>query len=94
MIFLISSFTLAILSSQSTMQILQTKNEDKELETKTHFCNIREQQQVQDMKDADVEITNCKSLPFFYFLTFEKGRLLYIHPVGRSVGWSVGWSVG
>ena len=33
--------------------------------------------------------TNCKSLPFFYFLTFEKGRLLYIHPVGRLVGWSV-----
>ena len=29
----------------------------------------------------------CKSLPFFYFLTFEKGRLLYIHPVGRLVGW-------
>ena len=29
---------------------------------------------------------NCKSLPFFYFLTFEKGRLPYIHPVGRSVG--------
>ena len=28
----------------------------------------------------------CKSLPFFYFLTFEKGRLLYIHPVGWSVG--------
>ena len=27
---------------------------------------------------------------FFYFLTFEKGKLLYIHPVGRSVGWSVG----
>ena len=36
----------------------------------------------------------CKSLPFFYFLTFEKGRLLYIHPVGRSVGWSVGRLVG
>ena len=39
-------------------------------------------------------ITNfpfCKSLPFFYFLTFEKGRLLYIHHVGRVVGWSVGW---
>ena len=30
---------------------------------------------------------NCKSLPFFYFLNFEKGRLLYIHPVGRLVGW-------
>ena len=30
-------------------------------------------------------LTNCKSLPFFYFLTFEKGRLLYIHPVGRLV---------
>ena len=29
----------------------------------------------------------CKSLPFIYFLTFEKGRLPYIHPVGRSVGW-------
>ena len=28
----------------------------------------------------------CKSLPFFYFLTFEKGRLPYIHPVGWSVG--------
>ena len=40
------------------MQILQTKNEDKELKTKTHYCNIREQQQVQDMKDADIEITN------------------------------------
>ena len=23
---------------------------------------------------------------FFYFLTFEKGRLLYIHPVGWLVG--------
>ena len=34
-------------------------------------------------------IANCKSLPFFYFLTFEKGRLLYIHPVGRLVGWLV-----
>ena len=33
--------------------------------------------------------TFCKSLPFFYFLTSEKGRLLYIHPVGRSVGWLV-----
>ena len=31
----------------------------------------------------------CKSLPFFYFLTFEKGRLPYIHRVGWSVGWSV-----
>ena len=57
MIFLISSFSLAILSSQSTMQLLQTKNEDKELETKTRYCNIREQQQGQDMKDADIEIT-------------------------------------
>ena len=27
-----------------------------------------------------------KSLPFFYFLTFEKGKLPYIHPVGQSVG--------
>ena len=36
---------------------------------------------------------NCKSLPFFYFLTFEKGRLLYIHPVGWLVGRLVGWSV-
>ena len=34
--------------------------------------------------------THCKSLPFFYFLTFEKGILLYIHPVGLSVGWLVG----
>ena len=25
----------------------------------------------------------------FSFLTFEKGRLLYIHPVGWSVGWLV-----
>ena len=32
---------------------------------------------------------NCKSLPFFYFLNFEKGRLLYIHPVGWLVGRSV-----
>ena len=39
-------------------------------------------------------IPYCKSLPFFYFLTFEKGRSLYIHPVGRSVGWLVSWSVG
>ena len=31
----------------------------------------------------------CKSLPFFYFLTFKKGRLLYIHPVGWLVGRSV-----
>ena len=36
---------------------------------------------------------NCKSLPFFYFLTFEKGRLPYIHQVGRSVGWSVGVTI-
>ena len=57
LIFLISSFTLAILSSQSTMQILQTKNENKELKTKTYYCNIREQQHVQDMKAADLEIT-------------------------------------
>ena len=35
----------------------------------------------------------CKSLPFSYFLTFKKGRLLYIHPVVWLVGWSVGWSV-
>ena len=65
MIFMISSFTLAILSSQSTMQILQTKNEDKELETKTHFCNIREQQQVQDMNDAYIEITKHRYFDFF-----------------------------
>ena len=39
------------------MQILQTKSEDKELETKTYYCNIREQQWLQDMKDADIEIT-------------------------------------
>ena len=25
----------------------------------------------------------CNSLPFFYCLNFEKGRLPYIHPVGR-----------
>ena len=25
-----------------------------------------------------------------FFLIFEEGRLLYIHPVGRLVGWSVG----
>ena len=25
---------------------------------------------------------------FFLFSNFRKGRLLYIHPVGRSVGWS------
>ena len=67
MIFLISSFTLAILSSQITMQILLTKNEDKELETKTHYCTIREQQQVQDMKDADIEITNLHRY-FDFFL--------------------------
>ena len=35
---------------------------------------------------------NCKSLPFFYFLPFEKGRLPFIHPVGWLVGRSVGWS--
>ena len=29
----------------------------------------------------------------FYFLTFEKGRLPYIYPVGRSVGWSVGVTI-
>ena len=28
----------------------------------------------------------CNSLPFFYCLNFEKGRLPYIHPVGWSVG--------
>ena len=33
----------------------------------------------------------CKSLPFFYFLTFKKGRLLYIH---FSDIFPVGWSVG
>ena len=38
--------------------------------------------------------SNCKSLPFFYFLTFEKGRLLYIHPVGWLVGRLVGRLVG
>ena len=27
----------------------------------------------------------CKSLPFFYFLAFENGRLLYVHPVGWLV---------
>ena len=27
---------------------------------------------------------------FFLFPNFQKGRLLYIHPVGRSVGWLVG----
>ena len=26
---------------------------------------------------------------FVYFLTFEKGRLPYIHPVGWLVGWLV-----
>ena len=36
-----------------------------------------------------IALLYCKSLPFFYFLTFEKGRLLYIHPVGRLVGWLV-----
>ena len=25
------------------------------------------------------KMPNCKSLPFFNFLIFEKGRLLYIH---------------
>ena len=49
------------------MQILQTKNEDKELKTKTHSCNICEQRQVQDMKDADVEITKLH-LYFDFFL--------------------------
>ena len=69
MIFLISSFILAILSSQSTMQILQSKNEDKELNSKTHYCNIREHQQAQDMKDADVEIT--KFHRYFDFFLVE-----------------------
>ena len=38
-----------------------------------------------------VALLYCKSLPFSYFLTFEKGRLLYIFTlsVGRSVGRSV-----
>ena len=36
---------------------------------------------------SEGEVDNCKSLPFFYFLTFEKGRLLYIHPVSWLVGW-------
>ena len=49
------------------MQLLQTKNEDKELETKTRYCNIREQQQGQDMKDADIEITNLHRY-FDFFL--------------------------
>ena len=34
---------------------------------------------------SSIFVQNCKSLPFFYFLTFEKGRLPYIHPVGWSV---------
>ena len=41
------------------------------------------------IRDGGSTALYCKSLPFFYFLTFEKGRLLYIHPVGRLVGWSV-----
>ena len=40
--------------------------------------------------NSDAETVNCKSLPFFYFLIFEKGRLLYIRPVGRLVGRLVG----
>ena len=36
----------------------------------------------------------CNSLPFFYCLNFEKGRLPYIHPVGRLVGQLVGRLVG
>ena len=55
------------------MQILQTKNEDKELKTKTHYCNIREQQQVQDMKDADIEITNL----YRYFDLFHVEGFLH-----------------
>ena len=36
----------------------------------------------------------CKSLPFFYFLTFEKADCsIFTLLVGRSVGWFVGWSV-
>ena len=30
---------------------------------------------------------------FFLPSNIQKGRLLYIRPVGRSVGWLVGWSV-
>ena len=38
--------------------------------------------------------SNCKSLPFFYFLTFEKADCsIFALLVGRLVGWSVGWSV-
>ena len=41
-----------------------------------------------------LRVSNCKSLPFFYFLTFEKAdcsifALLVGWLVGRSVGWSV-----
>ena len=39
-------------------------------------------------------IHNCNSLPFFYCLNFEKGRLPYIHRVGWLVGRLVGWLVG
>ena len=50
------------------MQILQTKNEDKELKTKTHPCNIRGQQQVQDMKDGDIEITKLHRYSDFFLV--------------------------
>ena len=37
--------------------------------------------------------SNCKSLPFFYFLTFKKADCsIFALLVGRSVGWLVGWS--
>ena len=35
-------------------------------------------------------LINCKSLPFFYFLTFEKADCSIF---ALSVGWLAGWSV-
>ena len=53
-------------------------------------CSKRILYLISTIADVGVDnVLNCKSLPFFYFLTFEKGRLLYIHPVGWLVGWLV-----
>ena len=40
--------------------------------------------------DVTINFFNMQFSAFFLFSNFRKGRLLYIHPVGRSVGWSVG----
>ena len=37
--------------------------------------------------DVTINFFNMQFSAFFLFSNFRKGRLLYIHPVGRLVGW-------